>query len=102
LPFRRLAKILTHRCQRASNQVVPDGVVSPPQQCWLPRWSDAPVAMVDLVVWFAWFAEGFRSDCSGKFSESCCETQTFTAGVTTEFVVPAAQVLNKGMAADHV
>jgi hypothetical protein len=57
--------------------------------------------LVDLGAWFVWFVEGFRSDCSGKFSGSCCETQTLTAGVTTEFVVPAAQVLNKGMAADH-
>jgi hypothetical protein len=37
----------------------------------------------------------------GKFHETCCETQTFTAGANAEFVVPSAQVLNKGMAADH-
>ena len=49
--------------------------------------------MGDLGAWFVRFVEGFRSDCLGKFPESCCETQTFTAGVNTEFVVPAVQVL---------
>ncbi|GEM_PF-3106860 len=68
----------------------------------MPSRSNGTVALVDLGVWFARFVEGFRSDRLGKFSESCCETQTFAAGVNTEFVVPAAQVLNKGMAADHV
>ncbi len=60
------------------------------------------VVLVDLGAWLVRFTEGFRSVRLGTFSESCCETQTFTAGVNTEFVVPAAQVLNKGMAADRV
>jgi hypothetical protein len=58
--------------------------------------------LVDLGAWFAQFVEGFRLDRLGKFSESCCATQTSSAGVNTEFVVPVAQVLNSGMAVDHV
>jgi hypothetical protein len=42
--------------------------------------------LADLGAWFAQFVEGFRSDRCGEFIESCCETQ----------------VLNKGVAADHV
>jgi hypothetical protein len=60
------------------------------------------VALVDLGAWFARFAEGFRSDRLGKFSESCRETQTFMTGFNAEFVVPAAQVLNERVIANHV
>jgi hypothetical protein len=38
----------------------------------------------------------------GKFIEGCRETQTFTAGFNTEFVVATAQVLNERVTADHV
>ena len=53
------------------------------------------VELVDLGAWSARLAEGFRSGRLGQFSESCCETQTCTAGVNAEFVVSAVQVLNK-------